>query len=96
MHIGDISRFPTEHHFASYTGSALLDASSGNNVRHRLNIGGNARSTRSCTPSPSARSATAGAGRTITSARSLRGRRLRRLVGPSTDGCPTWSTSTGS
>ncbi|MEV6332988.1 transposase [Streptomyces sp. NPDC051909] len=36
-HIGDVSRFPTEHHFASYTGSAPLDASSGNNVRHRLN-----------------------------------------------------------
>ncbi|MFF1918919.1 IS110 family transposase [Streptomyces sp. NPDC058239] len=33
-HIGDIARFPTEHHFASYTGSAPLDASSGNNVRH--------------------------------------------------------------
>ncbi|MGW5434873.1 transposase [Streptomyces sp. NPDC004059] len=29
------------HHFASYTGSAPLDASSGNNVRHRLNTGGN-------------------------------------------------------
>ncbi|MFK0047476.1 transposase [Streptomyces sp. NPDC090741] len=40
-HIGDVSRFPTEHHFASYTGSAPLDASSGNNVRHRLNTGGN-------------------------------------------------------
>ncbi|MGW3952919.1 transposase [Streptomyces sp. NPDC004752] len=40
-HIGDISRFPTEHHFASYTGSAPLDASSGNNIRHRLNTGGN-------------------------------------------------------
>ncbi|MFF7234692.1 transposase [Streptomyces sioyaensis] len=40
-HIGNISRFPTEHHFASYTGSAPLEASSGNNVRHRLNTGGN-------------------------------------------------------
>ncbi|MEV0668523.1 IS110 family transposase [Actinomadura luteofluorescens] len=40
-HVGDISHFPTEHHFASYTGSAPLDASSGNNVRHRLNTGGN-------------------------------------------------------
>jgi transposase len=37
--IGHVSRFPTEHHFASYTGSAPLDASSGNNVRHRLNTG---------------------------------------------------------
>ncbi len=40
-HIGDVTRFPTEHHFASYTGSAPLDASSGKNVRHRLNTGGN-------------------------------------------------------
>lgn len=40
-HIGDITRFPTEHHFASYTGTAPLDASSGNNTRHRLNTGGN-------------------------------------------------------
>ncbi|WEO93203.1 IS110 family transposase [Streptomyces sp. FXJ1.172] len=40
-HVGDITRFPTEHHFASYTGSAPLDASSSNNVRHRLNTGGN-------------------------------------------------------
>ncbi|MGW9120142.1 transposase [Streptomyces sp. NPDC055663] len=39
--IGDMSWFPTEHHFASYTGSAPLDASSGNNVRHWLNTGGN-------------------------------------------------------
>ncbi|MFI6475458.1 transposase [Streptomyces sp. NPDC050516] len=27
--IGDVSRFPTQHQFASYTGSAPLDASSG-------------------------------------------------------------------
>ncbi|MEU2718683.1 transposase [Streptomyces sp. NPDC007205] len=40
-HVGDVSRFPTEHHFASYTGSAPMDASSGNNARHRLNTGGN-------------------------------------------------------
>ena len=40
-HVGDVTRFPTEHHFASYTGSAPLDASSGENSRHRLNTGGN-------------------------------------------------------
>lgn len=39
-HVGNVSHFPTEHHFSSYTGSAPL-ASSGNNVRHRLNTGGN-------------------------------------------------------
>ncbi|MCX5443679.1 MULTISPECIES: IS110 family transposase [unclassified Streptomyces] len=40
-HVGDVARFPTEHHFASYTGTAPLDASSGKNTRHRLNTGGN-------------------------------------------------------
>ncbi|WP_373430699.1 transposase [Streptomyces sp. B3I8] len=40
-HVGDVTRFPTEHHFASYTGTAPLDASSGRNTRHHLNTGGN-------------------------------------------------------
>jgi transposase len=40
-HIGDIHRFPSQDHFASYTATAPLDASSGNQQRHRLNTGGN-------------------------------------------------------
>ncbi|WP_284991232.1 IS110 family transposase [Arthrobacter sp. efr-133-TYG-120] len=40
-HVGDITRFPSASHFASYTGTAPLDASSGNQNRHRLNTGGN-------------------------------------------------------
>ncbi|MFE4995741.1 transposase [Streptomyces mirabilis] len=40
-HIGDIDRCPIEHHFASYVGAAPLDASSGKNIRRRLNTGGN-------------------------------------------------------
>ena len=40
---GRISRFPSADHFASYTGTAPLDASSGQRVRHRLNTGGNRR-----------------------------------------------------
>ena len=40
-HIGDITRFPTADHFASYTGAAPLEASSGEHIRHRLNTGGN-------------------------------------------------------
>ena len=39
--VGDISRFPTRHHFASFTGTAPLEASSGEIVRHRLNRLGN-------------------------------------------------------
>jgi transposase len=41
--VGDVRRFPSRHHFASYTGTAPIDASSGDNNRHRLNRGGNRR-----------------------------------------------------
>src|SRR5215218_7888146 len=40
---GDVRRFPSRHHFASYTGTAPIDVSSGDNNRHRLNRGGNRR-----------------------------------------------------
>jgi transposase len=40
---GDVRRFPSRHHFASYTGTAPVDVSSGDNDRHRPNRGGNRR-----------------------------------------------------
>ena len=40
-HTGDITRFPDRDHFASYTGTAPVEASSGAVRRHRLNRGGN-------------------------------------------------------
>ena len=41
--VGDIARFATADHFASYTGTAPLEASSGEVVRHRLSRAGNRR-----------------------------------------------------
>jgi transposase len=41
--IGDVSRFPTKGHFASWNGTAPLDASSGEQTRHRLSRAGNRR-----------------------------------------------------
>jgi transposase len=41
VEVGDITRFPTRAHFASWTGTAPIDASSGDHVRHRLSRGGN-------------------------------------------------------
>jgi len=38
---GDITRFPTRAHFASWNGTAPIDASSGDQVRHRLSRAGN-------------------------------------------------------
>ena len=41
--VGNVRRFPSKAHFASYTGTAPIDASSGDHVRHRPNRGGNRR-----------------------------------------------------
>lgn len=40
-HVGDIGRFPTASHLASYAGTAPIEASSGDVVRHRLSRRGN-------------------------------------------------------
>ena len=41
--VGDIARFPDRGHFASWTGTAPIDASSGQHLRHRLSRAGNRR-----------------------------------------------------
>src|SRR3954454_1073965 len=41
VEVGDVTRFPDNNHFGSWTGTAPIDASSGDNVRHRLSRGGN-------------------------------------------------------
>ena len=41
--IGDIARFPSRAHFASWNGTAPIDASSGEQNRHRLSRAGNRR-----------------------------------------------------
>jgi transposase len=40
-HTGDVARFPGRDHYASYTGAAPIEASSGDLRRHRLNRAGN-------------------------------------------------------
>jgi transposase len=41
VEVGDITRFPDRDHVGSGTGTAPIDASSGDQVRHRLSRGGN-------------------------------------------------------
>ncbi|WP_131104668.1 IS110 family transposase [Ornithinimicrobium sufpigmenti] len=41
VEVGDVTRFPDRNHFASWTGTAPIDASSGEHTRHRLSRGGN-------------------------------------------------------
>lgn len=40
-HSGDVTRFPSRHHYASYCGTAPIEASSGDLRRHRLSRAGN-------------------------------------------------------
>lgn len=40
-HSGSVRRFPSRHHYASYTGTAPIEASSGDIRRHRLSRAGN-------------------------------------------------------
>jgi len=39
--VGNVARFPSRAHFASYSGTAPVEASSGEVVRHRLSLAGN-------------------------------------------------------
>jgi hypothetical protein len=41
--VGDVTRFAHRNRFASWTGTALIDASSGAQIRHRLSRAGNRR-----------------------------------------------------
>ena len=41
VEVGDITRFPNKAHFASWNGTAPIDASSGDQTRHRLSRKGN-------------------------------------------------------
>jgi transposase len=46
VEVTDITRFPSKAHFASWNGTAPIDASSGDQVRHRLSRAGNRQANR--------------------------------------------------
>ena len=48
-HSGAIGRFPTRNHYASYCGTAPIEASSGEQRRYRLSRAGNRTLDRRCT-----------------------------------------------
>ncbi|MBE1491163.1 IS110 family transposase [Plantactinospora soyae] len=51
VEVGHITRFPDRAHFASWNGTAPIDASSGEQVRHRLSRAGDRQINRSWPPS---------------------------------------------
>ena len=82
--VGEVARFPTKAHFASYSGTAPVEASSGEVVRHRLSLAGN----RKLKATPCTWSSPARLGRTlgaegITARNSQRASPARRRCGAS-------------
>lgn len=92
-HVGNIDRFPSEHHFASYTGSAPLEASSGNTTPHRLNTGGNRSINSVLHIIAVCQIQDPGVGRTTTGAKYPRERPPLKLVVHSNADSPTSSTA---
>jgi hypothetical protein len=87
--VGNVVCFPTKAHFASYSGTAPVEVSSGEVVHHRLSLAGNRKlDITLCTWSPSAKpDRTLGAG--LTTARRLRRASLaRRRCGASRGASP--------
>jgi hypothetical protein len=77
--VGDVRRFASRHHFASWNGTAPIDASSGEHQRHRLSRAGNRRINRSYTSWPSCRSATTPKAAPTTAGSSPPGRPMEAL-----------------
>jgi transposase len=82
--VGNVGRFPTKAHFASYAGTAPVEASSGEVVRHRLSLAGNRHLNRApCTWSPPARPGRTPGAEPTTARRSRRASLVRRRCGAS-------------
>ena len=94
--VGNVARFANRAHFASWTGTAPIDASSGQQVRHRLSRAGTGGSTGSCTSWPSSRSATTPTAAPTTGANSPPARPRWKRSAASSDDCPTWSSGSSS
>ena len=94
--IGDVSRFPTRGHFASWNGTAPIDASSGEQNRHRLSRQATGGSTGSCTSWRSSNCATTPKAVPTIGASSPPARPRWKLSAPSNAGCPTSSTASSS
>ena len=93
VEIGDITRFPDRGHFASWTGTAPIDASSGDRVRHRLSRGGNRQINVVLHIMATVQLRNPTEGRAITTARSPPGSPPTKPCAPSSDASPTSFTA---
>jgi transposase len=93
-HTGPIERFATADAYANYTGTAPIEVSSGDMVRHRLSRSGNRHLNNACTWPLTSNAPTPGRAATTTDARSPRARASERPCAASNARSP--SASTGS
>ena len=92
--VGDIIRFPSKGHFASWNGTAPLDASSGDHVRHRLSRAGNRQINRTLHIMATVQLRNPTEGRAYYDRKKAAGRHRWKLCAASSGGCPTSSTDT--
>jgi transposase len=87
--VGNVVRFPTKAHFASYSGTAPVEASSGEMVRHRLSLAGNRKlKATPCTWLPSAKLGPTIGVEPTTARRLRRANPVRRRCGASRGASP--------
>jgi transposase len=91
--VADVARFPTRAHFASWNGTAPIDASSGEQIRHRLSGAGNRRINRVLHIMAIVSCATTQKAEPTSGAKSPPERRRWKPCGASNGGCPTCSTA---
>ena len=94
VEVGDITRFPDRDHFASWNGTAPIDASSGDQVRHRLSRGGNRQINRVLHIMATVQLRNPTEGRAYFDRKQSRAARPRwKRCAASNDDCPTSSTA---
>ena len=91
--VGDVARFADRNRFASWTGTAPLDASSGEQIRHRLSRAGNRRMNHVLHIAAIVQIRHDTAGGPTTDASSPPGRPRWKPCAASNDGSPTSSTA---
>jgi transposase len=86
--VGDVARFPNRAHFASWTGTAPIDASSGQHTYHRLSRAGNRRNGHVLYMAGIVQLRNDTPGRAASQKERLPWKRCAACAGA----CPTWST----
>jgi transposase len=89
--IGDITRFASRNHFASWNGTAPLDASSGDQQRHRLSRAGNRRINRALHIMAVVQLRHDTEGRAYFRRKLAAGKTPMEASAASNDDCPMWS-----